>query len=96
MENVDVRAEKRRQLIDVMTRMGFPSCLGEAVADNLRTEKPMSRMIGYLLSAQPRNGEDIVDEMLAIMSDRDRWIQKKEAEYYNQKYNEYLNRYREE
>ena len=96
MENVDVRAEKRRQLIDVMTRMGFPSCLGEAVADNLRTEKPMSRMIGYLLSAQPRNEEDIVDEMLAIMSDRDRWIQKKEAEYYNQKYNEYLNRYREE
>ena len=70
--------------------------MGEAVADNLRTEKPMSRMIGYLLSAQPRNEEDIVDEMLAIMSDRDRWIQKKEAEYYNQKYNEYLNRYREE
>ena len=88
---MDVRDEKRRQLIDVMTRMGYPSCLGEAVADNLRTEKPMSRMIGYLLSAQSRNEEDIVDEMLAIMSDRDRWIQKKEAEYYNQKYNEYLN-----
>ena len=50
----------------------------------------MHRMTGYLLSAKPRTEEEIVDEMLAIMSDRDRWIQKKEAEYYNQKYNEYL------
>ena len=48
------------------------------------------------LSAQPRTEEDIVDEMLAIMSDRDTWIRKKEAEFYNQKYNEYLNSYREE
>ena len=93
---MDIRAEKRQQLIDVLVRMGYPSSLGEAVADNLRTEKPMSRMIGYLLSAGPRSEEEIVDEMLAIMSDRDRWVQKKEAEYANQKYNEYLNRRRGE
>ena len=31
------------------------------------------------------------DEMLAIMSDRERWIQKKEAEYYNSRYNDLLN-----
>ena len=30
--------------------------------------------------------------MLAIMSDRERWIQKKEAEEANAAYNEYLNR----
>ena len=29
--------------------------------------------------------------MLAIMSDRERWIQKKEAEYYNSRYNDLLN-----
>ena len=87
---------KKQELIDVITRMGFSAELGEAIAANLRTEKPMSRMIGYLLSAQPRTEEDIVDEMLAIMSDRDNWIKKKEAEYYNQKYNEYLNSYRED
>ena len=34
--------------------------------------------------------EEIADEMLAIMEDRNRWIQKKEAEYYNAKYNEML------
>lgn len=87
---------KKQELIDVITRMGFSAELGEAIAANLRTEKPMSRMIGYLLSAQPRTEADIVDEMLAIMSDRDTWIKKKEAEYYNQKYNEYLNSYRED
>ena len=86
----------KRELIDILVRMGFSAELGEAIAANLRTEKPMNRMIGYLLSAQPRTEEDIVDEMLAIMSDRDTWIRKKEAEFYNQKYNEYLNRYREE
>ena len=83
------------ELIDILVRMGFSAELGEAIAANLRTEKPMNRMIGYLLSAQPRTEEDIVDEMLAIMSDRDTWIRKKEAEFYNQKYNEYLNSYRE-
>ena len=86
----------KRELIDILVRMGFSAELGEAIAANLRTEKLMNRMIGYLLSAQPRTEEDIVDEMLAIMSDRDTWIRKKEAEFYNQKYNEYLNSYREE
>ena len=80
----------KRELIDILIRMGFTAELGEAIAANLRTEKLMNRMIGYLLSAQPRTEEDIVDEMLAIMSDRDTWVRKKEAEYYNQKYNRRL------
>ena len=93
---MEIREQKKRELIDILVRMGFSAELGEAIAANLRTEKPMNRMIGYLLSAQPRTEEDIVDEMLAIMSDRDTRIRKKEAEFYNQKYNEYLNSYRED
>ena len=88
---MDVRAHERQQLIDVITKMGYPAAFGEAIADNLRSEKTMHRMTGYLLSAKPKTEEEIVDEMLAIMSDRDRWMQRKEAEYYNRKYNEYLN-----
>ena len=68
---------KKQELINILSRMGFSAELGEAIAANLRTEKPMSWMIGYLLSAQPRTEADIVDEMLAIMSDRDTWIRKK-------------------
>ena len=95
-ESMEIRERKKHELIDILVRMGFSAELGEAIAANLRTEKPMNRMIGYLLSAQPRTEEDIVDEMLAIMSDRDNWIKKKEAEFYNQKYNEYLNSYRDD
>ena len=43
---------KKQELINILSRMGFSAELGEAIAANLRTEKPMSRMIGYLLSAQ--------------------------------------------
>ena len=73
-----------------MTRMGFPSCLGEAVADNLRTEKPMSRMIGYLLSAGPRSEEEIVDEMLAISAEAQTWRERKESQEAQASYTAYL------
>ena len=87
---MDEREELRKELIGTLVRMGYPSSFGEAIADNLRTEKPMRRMIGYLAQAKPRSAEEIADEMLAIMEDRQRWIRKKEAEYYNSRYNELL------
>lgn len=40
--------------------------------------------------AKPRNAEEIADEMLAISSEINAWRKKKEAEYYNSKYNELL------
>ena len=85
---MDERAMLRKELIETIVRMGYPEEFGAAVADNLRTEKTMGRMIGYLRHARPRSMEEIADEMLAIMEDRERWIQKKSAEYYNMKYNE--------
>jgi hypothetical protein len=39
---------------------------------------------------KPGNIELIVDEMLSIISDRDAWIRKKQVQYYNAKYNEFL------
>lgn len=84
------REKIREQLIRTVVRMGYPEEFGMVIAENLRTEKTMSRMIGYLKSAKPSSPEEIADEMLAIMEERERWIQKKEAEYYNQKYNELL------
>lgn len=84
------REKIREQLIRTVVRMGYPEEFGMVIAENLRTEKTMFRMIGYLKSAKPSSPEEIADEMLAIMEERERWIQKKEAEYYNQKYNELL------
>ena len=56
----------------------------------------MDRMLGYLNASHPRSAEEIVDEMLAIMEDRKRWIDKKESEWANARYNEYLNGQEEE
>lgn len=87
---MDEREKIGRELVETVVRMGYPKEFGIAIANNLRTEKTMSRMIGYLRNAKPRSAEEIADEMLAIMEDRNRWVQKKEAEYYNSKYNELL------
>lgn len=87
---MDERERITEELIKQLVKMGYPAEFGTAIANNLRTEKTMSRMIRYLRNANPRSAEEIADEMLAIMEDRNRWIQKKEAEYYNAKYNEML------
>ena len=66
--------------------------LANAIAKNLHSSKMIDRMIVYLNCVKPKSADEIVDEMLALMSDRDRWIKKKEAEYCNGKNNEWMNR----
>ena len=87
---MDRREQIYRDLVQTLVRMGYPKEFGAVIVDNLRTEKTMSRMIGYLNQANPKSANEIADEMLAIMEDRERWIRKKTAEYYNSKYNELL------
>ena len=52
-----------RELVETIVRMGYPESFGESIAENLRTEKTMSRMIGYLRHARPKSAEEIADEM---------------------------------
>ena len=87
---MDERARVYAQLVTLIRRMGYPDSFGRAIADGLGSEKMMTRMMGYLRSAKPQSAEEIADEMLAILDDRDRWIKKKSMEYYNAKYNEML------
>ena len=79
-------------LINTIVRMGYPEEFGKLIAKNLGSEKTMQRMTSYLNYAKPRSAEEIADEMLAIMSDRERWIRKKEFEEANARYNDILNR----
>jgi len=62
------------------------------LAGELRTEPAMRRMTAYLRQAKPRSPEEIADEMLAIVTDRNRWIEQKKDEYYNAKVTEFYNR----
>ena len=72
----------QNQLIREIRRLGLPVEFARVLAGELKTEKMMRRMVGYLRH---------MDEMLAILADRDTWREKKINEYYNARYNRYLN-----
>ena len=80
-----------RDLIGTVAQMGYPEEFGKVIAKNLGSEKTMRRMTAYLKNAKPHSAEEIADEMLAIMSDREQWIAKKEAEEANARYTQLLN-----
>ena len=83
-------ARTKQQLVSEIMKLGFPESLGNEVAVNLGSPKAMERMIAYLHYVKPRSAELIVDEMLAICSDIDRWKKKKASEAANAAYNEML------
>ena len=80
----------RDELVREIQSLGFPEDLGIQIAKQLGSPKAMSRMMGYLVNVRPRSAELIVDEMLAICSDIDRWKDKKASEEANAKYNKLL------
>ena len=84
------KADAVDALVRTISSMGYPEEFGYVIAENLRTEKMITRMTAYLRKAKPTSAEEIADEMLAIMEQREQWINKKKAEYYNRKYNELL------
>ena len=83
-------ARTKQQLVAEIKKLGFPESLGNEVAVTLGSPKAMERMIAYLHYVKPRSAELIVDEMLAICSDIDRWKKKKASEAANAAYNEML------
>lgn len=86
------KQKRRNQLIQLIVSHGYLKEFGIVLADELKTEKQMTRMIGYLLHADPLRTEDIIDEMLAIKADFASYRQKKIAEYNNSAYNDLLSR----
>lgn len=47
----------------------------------MNTDYTATRMLGYLYRVSQPRPEDVVDEMIAILSDREAIIQKKELEH---------------
>lgn len=78
-------------LVKQIKELGFPEELGILISRQLHNERAQRRMLGYLRLAKPKRAEDLVDEMLAITEESRAWADKKAAEYYNAKYNAYLN-----
>ena len=81
----------RNNLVMNVVNLGFPEELGEEIARQLGSPKAMERMRAYLYNVKPKSVELVIDEMLAIMSDIERWKDKKLSEEANAAYNEVLN-----
>lgn len=89
------RTEKSLRLYDVMLKRGYPQEFCEQVTLNLNTDWTANRMLGYLSHYKKLPMEEVADEMLSILSDRNRIMKKKELESINAKWNEYLNQRKE-
>lgn len=81
----------RNNLVNSITSLGFPEELGDEIARQLGSPKAMERMRAYLYNVRPTSVELVVDEMLAIMSDIERWRDKKASEEANAAYTDLLN-----
>ena len=77
------------ELYNVLIQDGYPKTFAELVTDNLNTDYTANRMLGYLAHYDHLPEVEIVDEMLAILSDRKQIMDKKAAEGYNAAWNEY-------
>ena len=73
---------KQDELYRVLQSKGYPDDFCRKIAyRQMNTEYTITRMLGYLYRISDPRPEDVVDEMLAILSDRNAIIQKKELEH---------------
>ena len=82
------RTEISMQLYHLMVERGYPENLCDLVTRNLNTDYTAARMIGYLSHYSNLPDVEVVDEMLAILSDRNAIMRKKESEQAQAKINE--------
>lgn len=75
------------ELYEIMLQKGYSEQFSDLITRNLNTDFTAGRMIGYLSHYTNLPEAEIVDEMLAILSDRARIMQKKEMEENNAKWN---------
>ena len=74
-------SERTDELYKVLLSKGYPKELCAEIAyKNMNTDYTATRMLGYLYRISNPRIEDLIDEMLAILSDRNEIIQKKELE----------------
>ena len=75
-------SERTDELYKVLLDRGYPKeFCAEIAYRNMNTDYTATRMLGYLYRVSDPRIEDLVDEMFAILSDRDAIIQKKEMEH---------------
>lgn len=79
------------ELLRATSEMGIPDEVGKMIARDLHSEQSIRQMTSYLRNVHPTSMEQIADEMVAIKERRNSWIQKKQIEESNNRYNAWLN-----
>ncbi len=75
-------SERTDELYKLLLSKGYPKeFCAEIAYKHMNTDYTATRMLGYLYRISNPRIEDLVDEMLAILSDRDEIIKKKESEH---------------
>lgn len=89
MEEIQMASDRTDELYQLLKRKEYPEELCREIAyKHMNTDYTATRMLGYLYRVSDPKVEDLVDEMLAILSDREAIIRKKEAERAQAKINE--------
>lgn len=74
-------SEKTKELYRILMEKGYPKeFCAEIAYKHMNTDHTAGRMLAYLYRVSNPRIEDLVDEMLAILSDRQQIMQKKEME----------------
>lgn len=81
------KSEVSKELYQILLDKRYSEQFSDLITKNLNTDFTAGRMIGYLSHYTSLPELEIVDEMLAILSDRNRIMQKKELEAVNAKWN---------
>lgn len=84
------RTEVSMQLYKLMLERGYPEEFCDIITKNLNTDFTAKRMIGYLYHYDHPPVEEIADEMISILSDRNQIMEKKELEEVNARWNDFL------
>lgn len=84
-----METDRSEELFRALKSKGYPDDFCKELAyRQLNTDYTATRMLGYLYRQSEIRIEDVVDEMLAILADRNSLIQKHEMEYAQAKVNE--------
>ncbi|MCQ2524662.1 MAG: hypothetical protein MJ123_10030 [Lachnospiraceae bacterium] len=84
------KSEKSKELYWMLLDRGYDEGFCDLVTKNLNTDFTAGRMMGYLSYHSNLPVEEIADEMLSILSDREQIMKKKELEAANAKWNLFL------
>ena len=76
------------ELYDLMIRKGYPAGFASIVAEQMHTEYTSERMIRYISRCPLLPPQEVADEMLAILADRDGLVRKHISQHAQSKVNE--------